>query len=343
MDISPSPDLLTPSSDPGRLGVLHLRRFWQKNRLIREGRLLQGDVAGEWNLDTALLNSLGLGLEQTLAQVYHHCPDVENFEDWVVQTTDLALLQTRIQIYNEFVQTKNDNTGIRPPARPLTAEELADWDKQGYHIIREAISTDAAAGTTDVICRHIGVDPDNPETWYRPHPDRQGIMVQLFQHPQLEQNRLSTRIRDVYEQLWNRSDIWVNTDRVGFNPPETVQWSFPGPRLHWDVSLKQPIPFGLQGILYLTDTDPDQGAFTLVPGFHQRAEEWLASLPPGAHPREQDLYALGAIPLGARAGDFIVWHHALPHGSSPNRSRRPRYVQYINYSPLDAPFQDEWI
>jgi hypothetical protein len=341
--VNPLTDILTPSSDPGRLGILHLRRYWHKTRLIRDGKVPAGQYLAEWNLDTALLNSLGLGLEQTLVHLYNHCPDVASFEDWVERTTDLPLMTSRILRYNDYVQANMGEPAIRPPATPLSPEEWAAWEEQGYTIIREAISREDAAATAAVICNHIGVDPDSPETWYRPHPDRQGIMVQLFQHPLLEKNRHSPRIRAVYEQLWNRSDIWVNTDRAGFNPPETEHWSFPGPRLHWDVSLKQPIPLGLQGILYLTDTEADQGAFTLVPGFHKRVGSWLASLPPGAHPREQDIYALGPTPIAACAGDFIIWHHALPHGSSPNRSPRPRYVQYINYAPLDAPFQEEWI
>ena len=60
-------------------------------------------------------------------------------------------------------------------------------------------------------------------------------------------------------------------------------------------------------------------------------------------PREQDLNALGSKPLAANAGDFIIWHHALPHGASPNSATLPRYVQYLNYAPLDAEVRDEWI
>jgi ectoine hydroxylase-related dioxygenase (phytanoyl-CoA dioxygenase family) len=167
--------------------------------------------------------------------------------------------------------------------------------------------------------------------------------VQLFQHPALEKNRRSARVRNAYEQLWGRKDLWVNTDRAGFNPPETELWKFPGPRLHWDVSLALPIPFGLQGILYLSDTQAHQGAFTLVPGFHNNIESWLGSLPADANPRTQDLYALGTYPVVANAGDFIIWHHALPHGSSPNTSAVPRIVQYINYAPLDAEERETWI
>lgn len=107
--------------------------------------------------------------------------------------------------------------------------------------------------------------------------------------------------------------------------------------------MKTPIPFGTQGILYLTDTPPEQGAFTLVPGFQRWGEAWLASLPPHSNPRQQDLQALGAIPIGGRAGDLIIWHQALPHGASPNRGARPRLVQYINMFPARIEQQAEWI
>ena len=35
-------------------------------------------------------------------------------------------------------------------------------------------------------------------------------------------------------------------------------FKFRGPDLHWDCSVKTPIPFGTQGILYLTDTPPSR-------------------------------------------------------------------------------------
>ena len=103
-----------------------------------------------------------------------------------------------------------------------------------------------------------------------------------------------------------------------------------------------PIPFGLQGILYVTDTEAEQGAFTLVPGFQHRIENWIHGLPPGIDPRFEDLNALGAVPLSGKAGDFIIWHQALPHGSRPNRTNKPRLVQYINWQPVEREMREEW-
>ena len=153
-----------------------------------------------------------------------------------------------------------------------------------------------------------------------------------------------TKIREAFEQLWQRNDLLVTIDRVSFNPPETKTYHFPGPNLHWDVSLKQPIPFGLQGLLYLSDTTKNQGAFTVIPGFQNNIDSWLDSLPKGINPRDPELLKnFVREPIAGEAGDFIIWNHCLPHGSSPNTSEKPRIVQYINYLPVDLKHQEEWI
>ena len=86
-------------------------------------------------------------------------------------------------------------------------------------------------------------------------------------------------------------------------------------------------------MLYLSDTDANQGAFTCVPGFHNRIEAWIRNLPPDADPKQQDLKRMGLRPIAGKAGDLIIWHSALPHGSSPNTADQPRVVQYITMFP----------
>ena len=335
---------LAESTEPGRLGVLHLKRFWQKADLRRRGLLDVGAHRREGKTDTTLLAVLGLGLEQTIRHMYGETGSFEAFEDWVEKVNAGGLDHAKVAAFNACILQ-----GAQPPAAPapeeavLDAEDITFWDENGYLIIRNAVPREDCEAAVAAICEFIGVDRADPATWYGAHPGRQGIMVQLFQHPALEKNRSSPKVRAAYEQLWGRRDLWLNTDRAGFNPPETPQAPFPGPRLHWDVSLAQPIPFGTQGILYLADTAANQGAFTLIPGFQNRVGEWLRGLPAGANPREQDLYALGPVPIAANAGDFILWHQALPHGSSPNTSQLPRFVQYVNYEPLDAEVREQWL
>ncbi len=169
------------------------------------------------------------------------------------------------------------------------------------------------------------------------------IWLPIIHHPALDANRRSLRIRKAFAQLWGRNDIWMSVDKGGFNPPETERWKFPGPHLHWDVSLAPPVPFGMQGILYLTDTAADQGAFRCVPGFHRKLNDWLRSLPPEANPREQNLESLGAVPSRGVAGDLIIWRQELPHGSSPNRTAKPRIVQYISGEPSEWEINPVWV
>lgn len=184
------------------------------------------------------------------------------------------------------------------------------------------------------------MNPHDPETWYQ--ASMHGIMRQFFHHPALRANRRSERIHKAFAQIWGTADLWMTVDRVSFNPPERDDWRFPGPRLHWDTTLAPPVPFAVSGMIYLTDTESEQGAFTCVPGFHRRIDDWLQSLPAGSDPQREDLESLGAMPIPGRAGDLIIWHKALPHGSRPNRTARPRIVQYLSMHPAQLDPHPEW-
>ena len=310
-----------------------MKRYWHKCMLKRSGALTPGAFGEEFQLDKTMLSILGLGLEQTVRYLYSAAPSFEEFEQWVLETNGRPLPENITRFNNTLLNP--DYSSKQAVPKVLDDEQLEFWDKNGYIILRNAVPKADCEKTVEVICDFIEIDRDDPATWYTPHPARQGIMVQLFQHPILDKNRNSAIIRAAHEQLWGRSDIWVNADRVGFNPPETERWKFPGPRLHWDTKLKLPIPFNLQGILYLADTAENQGAFSLVPGFQHRIDSWLTGLN-GKNPYSEDLHALGCIPIAANAGDFIIWQQALPHGSSVNTSDKPRFVQYFTYAPTDA-------
>ena len=134
----------------------------------------------------------------------------------------------------------------------------------------------------------------------------------------------------------------MNVDVCGVNPPERPGYQFRGSPLHWDMTLAPPVRFGTQAILYLTDTAADQGAFSCVPGFHRRLESWLREQPAGADPRAQAVKELRAVPIAGEAGDLIIWHHALPHGATPNRAALPRVVQYLNMFPSQYEINAEW-
>lgn len=334
--------MLTPITETGSLGIMYLKQLWARTQALRQG--MKNSPPVNHSLERSILNVLRLSYEPTFRYLMSEGPTFEAFEQWIVQQTGTRPDPALVAAFNKCVlNTYEQPEYIEPADYILTTEELQFWETNGYLIVRNAISPDDCGATIAYMFEQLGIQGDDPSTWYRQHAQRQGIMVQLFHNAQMEKNRHSPKIRSVFEQLWHRNDLLPTADRLSFNPPETPRFPFQGPDLHWDVSLKLPIPFGTQGILYLSDTAANQGAFTLVPGFQHRLEDWLHSLPEGAVPQFEDLHALGSQPIAANAGDLIIWHHALPHGSSPNTSALPRLVQYINYEPLNMEIHEEWI
>lgn len=93
---------------------------------------------------------------------------------------------------------------------------------------------------------------------------------------------------------------------------------------------------------HLTDTNGDQGALRLVPGFHHRITAgWWDALE-GRDPRRIDL-AGEAVPIAANAGDLVIWRQELPHGASANTSQRPRMVQYVTMYPMRKTDTRRWL
>ena len=336
---TPEKIALADSTETGSTGIYQLKRLWSKT-------IAGPDVANlypeEMQLDSSLLDLLGIGLLPAYQFLYGQRPDFESFEKWVIDHADGHIEPETVQRCNALFENRNTQQQNTIPDG-LTPEDILFWETHGYVIIKNAITPEEAAAGRKAILDHLDMDEHDAVSWYKENKTMQGIMVPLYRDAAIDKNRNSPKIRKAFEQLWNCSNLVVTTDKCGFNPPETETFKYRGTGLHWDVSLATPIPFGTQGILYLTDTAAHQGALTVVPGFQKIIENWLHTLPENLNPREAELSEFGPKAIAANAGDFIIWHHALPHGSSANRANLPRIVQYINwYAPLQKK-QERWL
>jgi len=219
----------------------------------------------------------------------------------------------------------------------LSPEDHVFWEENGYVVIHSAVPPENVKAAQQAVWDFLEMDPDDSNSWY-PDPPRRSIMVEIYQHQALWDNRQSPRVHQAFSEIWGTEQLWVSFDRASMSPPNCPpKWERDSAGLHWDrSSFDLPIQLAVQGILYLTDTPADQGAFTCVPGFNRRIESWLKTLPPDADPRNQDLVSLGPEPVPGRAGDLIIWHNILPHGSGPNTADRPRLAQYISMGPQDG-------
>lgn len=287
-------------------------------------------AAAENKLAARALYRRGIAMQETLQLLYGQQPSLDVFTAWIAARTRIAA----------SAPVETDHRDV------LSAADLRCWDSHGYVVLRGAVPRAQCDAAGLAIWEYLGASALEPASWYQPHPGKQGMMLQFSDHPALQANRRVAAIRHAYQQLYRRHDsgaIYPTVDKVSFNPPETAHYRYHGSALHWDVSLQQPIPFKLQGLLYLGDCTAADGAFHCVPGFVHDIGPWLASVPPGRQPRDWAEHSLRPVPVEGRAGDFIIWHQALPHCASANRGALPRMVQYLTYLPEQEVDQPVWI
>ena len=306
-----------------------LNGLLERTRLAPFQKTARVNTEKSWQDEVKALYSIGIGMEETLRFLYHEQPSAEVFQGWLMKNkikshpADLSISE---------VITEN----------VLTPDDIDFWNKNGYVVLKNVITQNQCIETQNAIWDFLNATPDNPESWYKNQEAQRGLMLLFSNHPALNANRESSQIRKAYEQLYGNEKIYKTIDKVSFNPPESNGFRFLGSALHWDVSLETPIPFVLQGMLYLTDCNENDGAFHCVPGFHLEIEKWLSSLPENTMPREVAPKVLKPVAVTGNAGDFIIWHQALPHCATANHGQYPRMVQYLTYLPVQQSIQKAW-
>jgi hypothetical protein len=217
----------------------------------------------------------------------------------------------------------------------LSAADHAFFEENGYVVIPNAVPRENLEAAIDAIWEILGMDRNDPGDWYR-EPLRTSGMVEIYQHQALWDNRQYPRVHEIFTEILGTERLWVSIDRACMKPPrhpDHPEYDHKG-FIHWDVDVtKLPVPFGVQGVLYLADTAEDQGGFQCVPGGHRGVEEWVRSLPPDQDPRRPDLTGRTVQPIPGKAGDLLIWNRLLPHGNGHNVSDRPRLAQYISMYP----------
>jgi hypothetical protein len=220
-------------------------------------------------------------------------------------------------------------------AAVLSPEDFAFWNEHGYVVIPDAVPSQNLQAVIDEVWAFLGMDRNDPDDWYH-EPMRKGGMTEMYQTQGLWNNRQHPRVHRAFAEIWGREDLWVSMDRANCKPPnrdDKPDWKHDG-MVHWDLDTSQrPIPFGVQGVLYLEDTTEEQGTFQCIPGFHRTFEDWVRKQPEDRDPRRPDLTDLEVKRIPGKAGDLLIWHSLLAHGNAPNTSDRPRLAQYITMSP----------
>eukprot|EP01052_Picozoa_sp_SAG31_P013268 SAG31_NODE_795_length_12036_cov_28.879953_4_plen_443_part_00 len=216
-------------------------------------------------------------------------------------------------------------------------------------------------------------DPGTGELRYAAERgDAYGFTAQVTTQAQWDV-RQSPRVHAAFAQLWGTRALRTGSGRMHFKPP-TQELGAASPLAQWHEASHEvlepggalPIHFDLtpaelragivtqrtQAVLYLRDTVAQAGAFRCVKGFHRRFEEWAASYGGDAgwptaqggagalnHPLPSSIVpAFGEFSdVGGAAGDLLIWHSYVPHGTAPNATHdNVRLAMYVSMQPNPA-------
>lgn len=87
----------------------------------------------------------------------------------------------------------------------------------------------------------------------------------------------------------------------------------------------------------LDDIDPRRGPLVVLPGSHRWFDAVRSPTLPSVQVPLDEVVDRGAVLVEVRAGQAVVYDHALLHGSLANRHAEPRVVVQVGVAPHGAP------
>jgi hypothetical protein len=227
------------------------------------------------------------------------------------------------------------------PLRVLTEEEFKLWKENGYVVVRNVVSKENIERTANLIWEFEEKDPNDPSTWYRePLRDhvmpelRNAGMVELYNHQYFWDNRSYQKVYDAFVDIWGTEKLWTSIDRCNMSfPNKPGTFEFEG-FIHWDGDTSlDPLPVNVQGILFLTDTDVENGGLNVIPELFRDFPEWVKTQPENRDPYHPDYTGYTPTPVTLKAGDLLIFHVMQPHGLRKNLSNTANIHQYISMFP----------
>lgn len=239
---------------------------------------------------------------------------------------------------------KLNDRSVHKHLRVLSESDWDHWVREGYVIVKQAISRKQAEKTAAFLWEFEEKDPNDPATWHTPPRAEMQMkelagtgMVEVYNHQLLWDNRSEPRIYDAFVDIWGTEKLWVTVDRANLNLPSRPGFQQSG-FIHWDYD-PETKPQNVQGVLALSDqTDPEMGGFQCIPWLYRNYDVWKKSQPEDRDPFQPDISGLEEhlVKVKLRAGDLLIFNSLLAHGIRPNRSRdKVRIAQYISMMPAE--------
>jgi ectoine hydroxylase-related dioxygenase (phytanoyl-CoA dioxygenase family) len=234
-----------------------------------------------------------------------------------------------------------------PTSTPvLTDDQLAEFDEQGYVIIKGALDRDEAERYRRSILSMIPPGLEIPAVWGS-YDGRIKPMVsadrQTFDTPELLPLMTNEKLYGAASQLLGSTALRVTDGSIGITIRNDAHSDQPlSQTLHLDASVPtsaddftfEQRELQVGGCYYLTDVEPNGGGIHVVPGGHKIVEaEARAAGGGGRHLHEnwKRIKHLQSVEVTGEAGDFALLHHLMPHGASHNRNPTTRVAYFVRW------------
>lgn len=209
-------------------------------------------------------------------------------------------------------------------------------------VLREALLRDGVlvvqGVVPDAVCDAVIAATDGFLAANPPREDRQvGHGIVPLHHAQaLWDLRTLESIYSVFAAIHGTRKLLVSVDRVSRKLPDECGTQRRSP-IHWDCDPFATQGLATQGVVYLTDTAEEQGAFCCVPSIYRHMAAYRAHHAADKERRRPKFVETDVERVPARRGSLVVFHRLMPHSSEVNRATAPRYTQYVTMSPESDP------
>ncbi|HVX46914.1 MAG TPA: hypothetical protein VHC49_23680 [Mycobacteriales bacterium] len=221
--------------------------------------------------------------------------------------------------------------------RILTDDQAEHFLENGFVLLHDCFTADAAAEYTETMWTRLGFDPDDPSTWAE-------TSVHMPSHRKIDVTQFAPKVWDaacdllggedriVQPYLWGDGFI-VNLSQGADEPwhpasPEVGGWHKDGDFFrHFLDSPEQ----GLLTLVLWTDVQHQGGATFVAADSVGPVARFLADRPEGVLPLEFDIRGLIGqcsrfVEATGTVGDVYLLHPFMLHAKAQNVLRRPRAI-----------------
>lgn len=220
-----------------------------------------------------------------------------------------------------------------------SAEQLQAYDRDGYLLLRPGYSGSLLA--------EVRADLSERLQWIRTRLAEQGADRRYREtDSNLHWKNEAVRMLISEDSLLDVATSLVGADvdvRFCFTLTKTAQHGEPILwHQDWGLSPDTGHPL-ITCWIAVTDADPGNGCLEVLPGSHRRG--LLPHEVSEVHPPDKGIPGLdtaGAVPVSMQAGEVLVIHPLLIHGSGKHRSGRERIAVLVGYQAPKPAYDEFW-